>query len=62
MVLIKVGCKVLYSVLFGENRGKLLVEDIRFGGGVMMQKSFSLNWSNICSFTLGRFYEVEDFL
>jgi hypothetical protein len=38
----------------------LLVEDVRFRGGVMMQKSFSLKWSNVCSFTLGRFDEVEE--
>jgi hypothetical protein len=27
----------------------------------MVQKSFSLKWSNVCSFTLGRFDEVEEF-
>jgi hypothetical protein len=37
-----------------------LVEDVRFRGGVMVQKSFSLKWSNVCSFTLGRFDEVEE--
>jgi hypothetical protein len=26
-----------------------------------VQKSFSLKWSNVCSFTLGRFDEVEEF-
>jgi hypothetical protein len=40
----------------------LLVEDVRFRGGFMVQKSFSLKWSNVCSFTLGRFDEVEEFL
>ena len=40
--------------------GKLLVEDVRFRGGIMVQKSFSLKWSNVCSFTLERFDEVEE--
>jgi hypothetical protein len=27
----------------------------------LKEKSFSLKWSNVCSFTLGRFDEVEEF-
>ena len=38
-----------------------MVEDVRFRGGVMVQKFFSLKWSSVCSFTLGRFDEVEEF-